>query len=203
MKTTTLKRDNDMFNPYFLNGKQVEKMIFFNPQTAEIVFSERWFNNSGSNNQYPSVTFNFDIPKKNIKDLTRQTAFCMSIREGYDKGKLLLYIPISLLQNYQVEKDVFQFETDTDKHYKDIHSFDVVCVLKECKLDENNENRLVYFNGEEKSQTVKVGSGYRSIKNSFGAKVAEVLQDLTDKKVDVKSYALEKIMKHYTLTPIN
>jgi hypothetical protein len=203
---TEVKQHQSFFNPLFLDGREINHFVFFDRERGTTLLEPtnenvRWFKNGGSNNDYPSIIFDFEIKRKNVIDLTSKKAFYSKYESKYnfDKGKIVVYIPIQLLKDFTVDKKVFQFETATDKNYLDIFTFKTMAVKKARKLNEDGSG-VTYFNTELSEEVIKFHGYYISEPTDFGAQVNEVEEVLKSNGVKVSSYDLEKIMNLYTLT---
>lgn len=201
-KTTVIEANVTAFNPYFLQQDkklQIDRMHFFNSETGTILFSTGWFNNGGSNNQTPKVTFPFSISKKREQDLTKNVAFYMPMvsKYSFDKGKIDLFIPIQLLPDFKEVKKVFRFETETAKHYQDEYSFNLLAIRKLYRLNEMEQ--LESYSGPEEVQEIKATGQYMQELKPFGEKVKEVTEKLNASGLDVSKYDIEKILTVYDM----
>lgn len=206
MKTTTLTQHESWFNPMYLDGKEINHIIFFDNVTGETILEPdnnnvRWFGNS--NNDYPTICFEFEFKRKNIIDLKSKSAFYTSYKYKYsmDKGKIVLYIPVQLLENFKVQKNVFQFETDLDKKYFDVFSFDTIATKKTGKFDKE-QDKVIYSTDEPIKQTLTFHSYYKTKLKKFGAKVEETETILKENGITISSYDLTKLLKKYELVKL-
>jgi hypothetical protein len=194
---TTLAQSNTFFNPYFLDGKQVKKINFFDYKTGLIVFNTDWFSSFGGNNDYPEISFPFEI-KRRIKinlDI-KQSFYCKSA----NKGEINIYIPIQLLDNYTHTKDVLKYETETEYTYTDIFSFDLECKKDGRKLNEFEEVEYIVLDSE--IRIVKVSSNYKTVLKEFGVKVQNIKDAIKADNYlsDISVYTIERLMKHLNIT---
>lgn len=205
MKTTELTQKQNWFNPMYLESKEINHIVFFDNETGETILEPtneniRWFGNS--NNDYPMVSFPFEIKRKNSIDLKSKSAFYTSFNYKYsmDKGKIVIYIPIQLLENFKCEKNVFQYETETDKKYFDVFSFDTIAIKKVGSLDENE--KLIYSNGEPTKHTLTFHGYYKEVLKKLGRKVEATESIFKEYGINISTYDLAKLLKKYELTPI-
>lgn len=213
---TTIKQIEQGFNPLFLEtetGKNLEinHFVFYDYLTGkEVVNNEgsiyefyeniRWFNNSGSNNEFPILIFDFSIIKKKDHNLTRNYAYYVNYKSKYsfDKNKIVVFIPVQILTNYKTEKDVFQFETETEKKYFDMFFFDVKAVKREYRINDLKE--IQYYNGELKTHTLKFHGYYKNVKTDLGKKIDLIKEVLDKNNININSSDIENIMKHFEIT---
>ena len=66
----TLLTTSACYNPFFLEGKQIHDIKFY--KDGQILASCRWF---GSNNNYKTLEFDFEVKKAIRPNLTRKDAF--------------------------------------------------------------------------------------------------------------------------------
>lgn len=126
--TTQLKKAKEWFNPYFFEGKQVKKLIFFK-EGQELAFIN-WFTNGVSNNRVPMLDFESPIHNKRKIDLvTKQVYF--------------------FKDNIYIHGDLVNFEfidsvrEDMEYEIRIVHKFkiNILCQVEEGYLNELGEYR--------------------------------------------------------------
>lgn len=126
--TTTISRSKDWFNPYFFEGKQVKKLIFF--KEGQELASINWFTNGVSNNRVPLLDFESPIHNKRKIDLeTKQVYFF----------KDSIYIHGDLV-NFEFIDSVRE---DMEYEIRIVHKFkiNILCKVEEGYLNELGEYR--------------------------------------------------------------
>jgi len=194
---TTLAQQNTCFNPYFLYSKQVHTINFFDYKTGLIVFNTNWFSDFGGNNDYPEISFPFEIKRRIKTNLDIKDAFYC---KAANKGEINVYIPIQLLENFTHTKDVLKYETEIEIIYTDIFSFDLECKKDARKLNEVGEVEYITLDSE--VRTVKVGGKYKIVLNDKGIKIAAIKDTLNQDSTlsNVSTYTIEKMLKYLDIT---
>lgn len=190
-----LVKTESYYNPMFLNGRQIEHLVFYDADKGTEILNGwdglRWF---GSNNNYPLIRFPFEFKKANKVDLTRKDAYYTTFQHtySYDKGKIVLYIPIHLVDSFTDLGEVLQFETDTEKNFRHSYSFKVMAQSDEYYLDEFEE--LKSRTTELKECTIEFSGRYRMELKPFGEKVKTITERIKTVYPEISVYDVEKIM---------
>jgi hypothetical protein len=211
--STVLEQTQSCYNPYFvtLSGKQkkVDSIKFYDHTTGEVLFSQNWFTDSqyGSNNETPKIIFPFTFIRKTEKDLNSVKPFYKKFQDQFnlksDLHSVVLFIPVSMLDNFKVKKDVFQFETETDTNYRDYFYFDVVCVKELYKIDKEND-KLIYYNSEEFKQTLTGKGHYKKVLKPLGEKVEMIVNAFKSAGIEnAGRYEIEKMLTVCNIELIN
>ena len=77
---TVIKQDQAFFNPYFIDGKQIQNIRFFN--SSGVIASCKWFGD-GSNNGFPSFVLPQEVKRKLKIDFSKNTCFYVKNNEKY------------------------------------------------------------------------------------------------------------------------
>jgi len=109
------------FNPYFLNEKQVNRIIFFNPSDEQELTGFNWI---GNNNKHKTLVLPFEIYKARVLKLSRNDAFFMPCLT--DKKCINIYIPTTLLA-LECKGEVLNYETTTERAYRTAYTFTAEC----------------------------------------------------------------------------
>jgi hypothetical protein len=189
--TTTLKKQSSWFNPYFLNGKQIDKIKVFNPDTEEVLFSFNWF---GSNNNYPELILPLEVKnrkKLNLKDNKAGQLIVVVGKENLSKEKrYYLYIPSNLLE-YKSEGQIKRYDNGYTSQVYDKYTIKV-------QASENNGDKV-----EPVSERIFTVEEYiRTEKSSKGVKAEELYKEMQKLHIDIKLYDLQKILDNYKLERI-
>lgn len=193
---TQLLRKHDCFNPMFLNDKEINHLVFYDCIKGETILSPenenvRWF--GSNNNQYPEINFPFAFKRGNKVDLTRKDAFYTSYayKYNFDKGKIVLYIPVQLLDNFQDLGEKLDFETETDKKYLHHYSFDV---MAKAIYHEIQDGELKYLTSEVTKQTLSFHGYYRTELKPLGEKVAKIAAAFKGINSNIGTYEIERML---------
>ncbi len=189
-----LVKTEDCYNPMFLNGKQINHLVFYDHKTGNKLLGNweglRWF---GSNNKYPLIRFPFEFKRANKIDLSRKDAFYVSHTKSYQTRKeIALYIPISLMEEFKDLGEKMDFETDTEKHYRHDYSFNVMAKCDEYYLNENEEfkSRVTDI----KYTTITFSGQYRTELKPFGQKVNAITEKVKTVYPEISSYLIEQML---------
>jgi len=198
---TQLKKEQACYNPMFLDGKEINHLVFFDATTGKTILEPendriKWF---GNNNDYPVLEFPFEIKRRNKIDLNRVESFYTSYNSQWssDKGRIVIYIPIQLLENFQSLGENLDFQSETAKHFCSSFSFDCLAVREYPKLNEVGE--VVYLTSELEKTTLTIKGRRRTEKKELGNKIDAVCSFLKSQRITVSSYDIEQIFKHYDL----
>lgn len=195
---TRLERTQDFWNPLFINGKyEVNNVNIYDK--GQVVCSFRWLSDNGSNNDYPLLQIDGDIKKKIKIDLTKDEFFYIRANKPNKAESVYdVYIPASLVL-YVRGKEVLDWKTKTEKHYKVNHSISLpLFSKKECYLDENKEAK---WRTVEHSGVLSFQLHGRFEVTEFGDTCQAIADNLRKKEnMDISQYDIEKILKHYTIS---
>lgn len=118
MKNVTLGKHSNWYNPHFLptdNGiKEVKELRLFDKDGVKHRF--KWFvDNSGHSSINHEVTIDVEVKRKIKEDFSLNLAFYMSYKGNYDfeKGKVILYIPLSVLNIVEYDRNPIDYTTET------------------------------------------------------------------------------------------
>ncbi len=187
---TTIEKTHSNFNPFFIDGKEINQIIFF--RDGKIVSKSRWFD---SNNITPKIYFDFLIPKKLKLDLNTKQAFYMKdvSDNHYRSNKYNVYIHGDLV-NFKNLGEIEAWDTDTHISYEEKYSFEVVCerYSKGYSTDETLTP---------KKWTIEFTTNYitRQIEKPFYKEVTDAETLLKAKGINLNSYDLQNIIKHFKL----
>jgi hypothetical protein len=184
------------FNPYLLNCKTIDKIIFF--KEGETITSVNWF---GSNNNYPEMIINDEIKRKNNIDLNSKKPFFINIKQGWDKGRIILYIPANLVKLTDKGEGI-RYENENETQYQQNYTIEVECSKWEIEINDNGkleysksvvENRVIEFS----ECTIRV----KKDKLINDEQLKDEIKELCN--LDIYMGDLQKILKHYTITKID
>jgi len=199
-----LIQSESYFNPYFFNGKQVNHLVFYDSINGTELIPNwdgiRWFG-GGSNNDYPLMRLPFEFKKKNIIDLTSKQAFYTSYKSkySYDKGKIVLYIPIQLLDSFQDLGENLKFETETDKQYRHDYSFKVLAKKTEFAYNKETET-ATYPVSDLKEFTIQFSGHYITKLKPLGKKIETITEKIKTVCPELSKYTIERMLTVCNIT---
>jgi hypothetical protein len=77
------------FNPYFFNGEQLQKVVFYSKETKKIIISLKWISTWGLNNTADNLQLNCEEVKNKRKLTFDGSSFLIG-----KKGEKSIYLPI-------------------------------------------------------------------------------------------------------------
>jgi hypothetical protein len=191
MKITTIKKQSLYYNPYFLEGREIDAIVFY--LEGEIVGITNWFQTQGSNNRYPSFNLNEEIKIKRKIDLNSKNSFLAKTTEDLNtyKSNYSLYINLANYE-YKLLGEYFSHESDTYKSYKS--KLEINLFAKKEDSNYNKEaDKLEYFEVEG-LHTITVEYGYRSEKKPKQLKVEKLQKLFEDNNLKIQQYEISKIL---------
>lgn len=210
MTTTTkntisqLVRQASYFNPMFLNGKEINHIVFYDANEGKTLLEPdnenvRWFNSGGSNNDYPLVQFPFEFKKANKIDLTRKDAFFTyyAYKYNFDKGKIVLYIPIHLLTDFKDLGEEERFQTDTEINY--LHNYQFTTLAQKVEPVIINDE-VEWKTSELKPFNIQFHGYYRIELKPLGKKIEEITEKVKTVYPGISKYTIEQIMEVCDIT---
>lgn len=158
---TILRKMADWYNPFEVNGKQIEDIHFFDENGIQASTGRGWFGQS--NNPYPTIIFNFKTTNKRKPDFTLKHGFLLPTKSRYatDKGNKDLYLPLSQL-HYTIECNKVGYEGKQEIQYFDRMEF---------------EARAQYNNDPTEDNIIEFMFNFRYKATDYGKHI----QDFTDK----------------------
>lgn len=189
------------FNPYQLNGKTIEKIIFFND--GRELCSVRWF---GSNNEYPELIINEEIKRKNAIDLTGNKPYYTTIKTGFDAGRLFLFIPSKLVNLIELGESV-KYDNEDETQYIENYQISVECSKWEFKLKEGGEkgngDDYTYIKSPIDLRNIKFDKWTRNVSKDKKIREDELQKEIKENTgVDLKIWDLKNILKGYSITKL-
>jgi hypothetical protein len=184
------------FNPYLLNCKTIGKIIFF--RAGETITSVNWF---GSNNNYPEMVINDDIKRKNNIDLNSKKPFFINIKQGWDKGSIILYIPAELVKLTNKGEGI-RYENENETQYQQNYTIEVECSKWESKINDNG--KLEYSKSAVENRVIEFSECTTMVKKDKLINDEQLKDDIRELcNIDIYMGDLQKILKHYTITKID
>ena len=189
LKTSTLTT-TPCFNPYFVNGKQISRIVFFADNEIKVSLNSGWFDHN--NNDHPSVDLPFKITRKNKIDLTVNHGFTMKDTSESWRDGVVLYLPLEKLTHSFLGEKI-DYETDTSIKYKSKMEIDLFCTAVTRSLDDNDN--LKYGISDKKIQTVTVNYGFRSENTDHGDKCDKIAELFKSNRIDIAPYQIDNMLK--------
>lgn len=187
---TVLIQNVDFYNPYSLETKngfiEVENIIFLQDGKPLIQNKVRWF--GSSNNEYPKIVFDFETRKANKVNYNSANAFYTT-----QKNKATVYIPVSLLTEFQFDGDLLDFETETERKYLPTYSFKASASFKQYIINENGS--YDYIASELKPLTIKFNDYYKTELTEAGERIDTIYKVLQSNNINISLYDLKQLAK--------
>jgi len=190
MKTTTIKQTNNFYNPYYLNGKKIDAIVFY--KQGEKIGQTNWFKDFSSNNQYPEVYLPEEIKNKRKINLNSKDSFLAKTTEDIDthNANYTLYLNLDNYY-YTIEKLI---PNHSDKYYnrfKDIMSIKLDALKKVLIIDkETKESNYIEVDD---NYTVKVEMNFLSQRTKEQRSIQKLTELLNSKNIDVSEWQIRQI----------
>lgn len=173
---TDILTTQPLFNPFFVEDRQIKKIVFYND--SGVVFETRsgWF---GNNNNFRD---GFNIPDATLRrkvDFTRKECFYTSTQgEYYERNRkfAILYLYIDGEKIKQLDKSEYKTQmSDSQVWYYERFEFDI----------------LGQYINEHVVKKIE--------KTDFGRQVEEMEKKLEEMHIKINSYDLTLLMKKFDL----
>jgi len=190
MKTTTIKQTNNFYNPYYLNGKKIDAIVFY--KQGEKIGQTNWFKDFSSNNQYPEVYLPEEIKNKRKIDLNSKDSFLAKTTEDIDSNNANYTLYLNLDNYYYtIEKLI---PSHSDKYYnrfKDIMSIKLDALKKLLVIDkETKESSYIEVDD---NYTVNVEMNFLSQRTKEQRSIEKLTKLLNSKNIDVSEWQIRQI----------
>ena len=197
--TSQLVKSASFYNPYFFEGRQIHKICFFN--SDGVIISVNWF---GSNNKYPTLVIPSEIKRKNKVDFLSKTAFYVSAPDK-GKGYIYIYVPANLVNLQDIGESVY-FDNENETQYMQNYKITVHCSEDKMQLKEgcshDDFQPYEYIITPVESREIKFDVFSKNVKKDKYHNDQLLRGNIkTICGIDVNMYDLQKILKHYDITP--
>ena len=191
MKITTIKQESSFYNPYYLEGRKIDAIVFY--LEGEIIAKTNWFKTYGGNNGYKSFELNEEVKRKNKIDLFSKNSFISKTTEEIDAygEDYSLFINLDKY-TYNLLGESFSHESDCYKSYKSKMNIDLFAVKKDSSYDKDND-KMIYFDNED-LHTITVEYGHRSEKKPKQLKVEKLQKLFEANNLNIQQYEISKIL---------
>jgi hypothetical protein len=190
METTTIKKSSNWYNPYYLDNKKIDAIVFY--QNGKKVGQTNWFTDFGSNNRYPEVYLPETIKTKRKIDLFSKDSFLAKTTEDIDpyNGNYSLYLN---LDNYYhtIEKLV---PSHSDKYYnrfKDIMHIKLDA-LKDQILFDKETGEKSYIQVDD-NYSIKVEMNFLSQRTKEQRKIEKLEKLFNDKNIGLSQWQIKQL----------
>ena len=191
------------YNPFFLECDglrmgEVSEVKFFKEENGEgeIVASSKWFTvlhgeskklaSINSNNDFRMVKLPYtDIPCRRKVAFDKDNAFYVKERDTFGESKIVLYLNISELEDFVIEKS----EHEVMYNGTEIRTYDIITFKIECTT------RTPRWDGEgEQVRTACLTCNYNYAKTDFG-KMCDDFNALSRKtSAEIRSYQFSELI---------
>jgi len=160
-------------------GKQLNSIVFYSPETQTILYKlEQGWIESGYRGDVILMYFPTCVNKRKEK-LDSKTPFLLSTA-----GKHILYIPDTLFKF----KDFGEIVRYEDEYTKSIYKkFEIELDCQKEEQTEIQSNKFEFY------------SYVRTDKKENGEKLEKLMSKFEKLNIDIKSYQLKDLLKHYDL----
>lgn len=180
MKTILVKKES-WYNPYFLNGREVESVNVYNKNG--VIFGFKWI---GSNNITNDVTFDFETKRANKLNFDREDSFYIQ-----KDGKITIYIYHELI-NYKYIGREKKYETEMGYKLYDIFSITLNC--KKILYKKVNDDFVSYYS-EQGDFDFQIESFVDSIDSSLAKECKQISEKCKEAGIDLPYYNIERLKK--------
>jgi len=190
METTTIKQKQSFYNPYYLNGKKIDAIVFF--KQGKKIGQTNWFTDFGSNNDYPEVYLPEQIKNKRKIDLNSKDSFLAKTTSDIDSynGNYTLYLNLDNYY-YTIEKLV---PSHSDKYYnrfKDIMYIKLDALKRVLTVDK--ETKETNYITVDDNYTIKVEMNFISQRTKEQRSIEKLTKLLNSKNIDVSEWQIRQI----------
>lgn len=163
-----LIRNSLFYNPFFINNKKIETIIFFSENGIKYKIERGWF--GGSNNEFKEIEFDFKCTNKRKPDFSLDHAYLIQNE---------LYLPISKLE-FKIKKNIMEI------HELEIKIFDIIDItIKGRKW--NDAEFSTYVISEE--------INFRFQKTKLKIKVENMMYQLQSLGVNISFHQTHELLK--------
>jgi len=190
METTTIKQEQSFYNPYYLNGKKIDAIVFY--KQGKKIGQTNWFKDFGSNNDYPEVYLPEQIKNKRKINLNSKDSFLAKTTNDIDpyNGNYTLYLNLDNYY-YTIEKLV---PSHSDKYYnrfKDIMYIKLDALKRVLILDEETKEKN--YITVDNNYTIKVEMNFISQRTKEQRSIEKLTELLNSKNIDVSEWQIRQI----------
>lgn len=137
---TILKTQTQGFNPYFINGKQINTIHLY--KNGKVVSKFKWF---GNNNTNPKIKLDFEIVNKRKHDFKIKGGF--AIKEiKYNEKVLNIYLNLDNFKHSEVEEIKRNTAQSISKYSKISVDFTLTSINRSY---DNEAEKVNYINDDE------------------------------------------------------
>lgn len=186
-----IKQTANWYNPYSFEGKEVDRIRFYN-ENGEIV-SVNWF---GSNNDFPELNLPFEIRRALKLNFTKKDAFYIKAKDCSYASRIDIYIHESLLnlQNLGEKRK----EYNTDIRYRTEYVISVHASKKQMKLDKELD-KVIYSTSSVELHNIIFSGNYRFEKNDEGKRLQDIRQVVEECGLDLSECDIQRLEKRFEL----
>lgn len=186
-----IKQSASWYNPYSFEGKEVDRIRFYN-ESGEIV-SINWF---GSNNDFPELNLPFEIRRAIKINFTKKDAFYIKAKDCSYASRIDIYIHESLLnlQNSGEKKT----EQTTRIDYRTEYTISVQASKKQMNYDRELD-KVTYNISDVEQRDITFYGNYRSEKNDEGARLQNIMTIAKECGLNWSEYDIQNLEKRFEL----
>lgn len=187
-----IKKSASWYNPYSFEGKEVDRIRFYN-ESGEIV-SINWF---GSNNDYPELNIPFEIRRAIKLNFSKKDAFYMKAKDcDHAPGRIDIYIHESLLNLQNLGEKRTDYNTSIQ--YKTEYKIFVNSSKKQVQYDKELDKAVYSVSDIEQRDIIFCGN-YRFEKNDEGNRLQNIMSIAKKCGLNWSEYDIQNLEKHFEL----
>lgn len=195
MKRTVLER-REFWNPFYCNGKEVSFIEFTENGKPVGPINHGWFNGSGSNNVYKFIELPFEVKNKRTYS-SKAEAFIIKAQDDCRNGYKLV-LPVELLPNFFLSKNVKEYETKTEIWYTDYISFTATANKSEY-IKDDIKGVIRKYTGE-KTHTIKAKINWRIEKTELGEQLNSFQQAAKSVGISLTMGQFQELQKIFNIS---
>lgn len=195
MKRTRLER-REFWNPFYCNGKEVSFIEFTENGEPVGTINQGWFNGGSSNNVYKFIELPFDVKNKRTYS-NKVEAFMIKAQNDYKNGYKLV-LPVELLPNFFLSKNVKEYETKTEICYTDYISFTATANKSEY-IKDDIKGIVRKYTGE-KTHTIKAKINWRYEKTELGEQLNSFQQAAKSVGISLTMGQFQELQKVFNIS---
>jgi hypothetical protein len=182
---TTIERNAPYLNPYFFNGKKINRLVFFKDgnELARI----NWFSLNVSNNRVPLIDFETPIQNKRKIDLNTKQTY-------YFDGNIYIHADIVNFKFIDSTKE------DMENEYRIQYKFQisVLCQTEEPYIDDQEQYRIRLTDLQKRDLIETYAVEFEPKPQLIEAKkLAEEFKSVLN--VDISKYDIYKLLNKYQI----
>lgn len=189
LENTIIAQKNKFYNLYFLEGKEIDSIKFYDENG--VITSVNWF---GSNNMYPELHLPFSIRRAIKVNFTKKDAFFVKSDYEYS-SRIDVYIYYELVNL----KNLGEKRTDCKTSVQYCTEFSVKIDSSKKSYTKDETGQIAHIVLPVESREIIFQSNYRTEKNDEGKRLAKIMQAGKAAGFNWSEYDIQNIEKVFDL----